>query len=71
MEKRELITKVLTDHPCLTANEIQGFAYRTYGERITPSSASGQLRSMIREGKAASSKNCNNKTVYWMVNRNG
>lgn len=68
MEKRELITKVLTAHSCLTANEIQGFAFRLFGEKISSSSVSGQLRTMIREGKAASSKNCSNKTVYWMVN---
>ena len=71
MDKRELITKVLSAHSCLTAMEIKGFAYRMFNEEISPNSASGQLRTMIREGKAASSKNLNNKTVYWLVKKNG
>lgn len=68
MTTREIINTVLASHSCLTAKEIQSFAYHNLNETVSPSSISGALRSMIREGKAAASKNCKNQSVYWLNN---
>lgn len=67
MTKVELITGVLKNHSCLTAREISFFARKEFQEDITPNSVSGQLRTLVAQGKAANSKNINGQTVYWLM----
>lgn len=67
MERYEVITKLLTKYGTLTAREISTFARRDFGFEITPSSASGLMRTLINRGKAATSKNVKNHSVYWLA----
>ena len=65
MTKKEMIVKVLTEHPCLTGNEIKGFVNRMFGENISAQSAAGTLRPLIAQGKVGKSY-ATGKTVYWL-----
>lgn len=67
MEKKEIVTKVLSKYSCLTAREISAFAKRDFNEDITPPQVTGSLRVMYLAGTVSKSKNLNNKTVYWLV----
>lgn len=67
MERYEVITSLLTKYSALTAREISAFARRDFGFEITPSSASGLMRTLISRGKAATSKDTKNHSVYWLV----
>jgi hypothetical protein len=66
MNKTEMLIEILKVHPCLTSKEMCGFAYRMFGEHISPSSISGTMRVLYSKGLAAKSKNDKNTTVYWL-----
>lgn len=65
MEKIEMITTVLHEHPCLNSNEIKGFIYRKYGVTISAQSVAGTLRPLVAQGKVGKD-NHTGKMVYWM-----
>lgn len=67
MERYEVIVKLLTKYSVLTAREISAFARRDFGVEITPSSASGLMRTLINRGKAATSKDTKGHSAYWLV----
>lgn len=66
MSNKELVVEILKTYGCSTAKEVANLAARKYGVQVTPSQVAGALRPLIATGDAASSKNGNNATVYWM-----
>lgn len=67
MTNKEVIIKVLNEHPCLTAMEVRQFAKRLCNYDITPQAVAGAMRPLIAAGLAASDKHpSNGKTVYWL-----
>ena len=68
MTTKDMIVSILQKHSCLTSFELKGFIYRTFGENLTPSSISGNMRSFISAGYIGKSISPNNgKTVYWLT----
>lgn len=68
MTNKDVIIKVLNEHPCLTAMEMRQFAKRLYNYDITPQAVAGAMRPLIAAGLAASDKHpSNGKTVYWLM----
>lgn len=68
MTNKDMIIKVLNEHPCLTAMEVRQFAKRLYNYDITPQAVAGAMRPLIAAGLAASDKHpSNGKTVYWLM----
>lgn len=67
MMNKDVVIKVLNEHPCLTAMEVRQFAKRLYNYDITPQAVAGAMRPLIAAGLAASDKHpSNGKTVYWL-----
>lgn len=67
MTNKEVVIKVLNEHPCLTAMEVRQFAKRLCNYDITPQAVAGVMRPLIAAGLAASDKHpSNGKTVYWL-----
>ena len=67
MTNKDVVIKVLNEHPCLTAMEVRQFAKRLCDYDITPQAAAGAMRSLIAAGLAASGvRPDNGKTVYWL-----
>lgn len=67
MTNKDVIIKVLNEHPCLTAMEVRQFAKRLCNYDITPQAVAGAMRPLIAAGLAASDKHpSNGKTVYWL-----
>ena len=68
MTNKDVIIKVLNEHPCLTVMEVRQFAKRLYNYDITPQAVAGAMRPLIAAGLAASDKHpSNGKTVYWLM----
>lgn len=68
MTNKDVIIKILNEHPCLTAMEVRQFAKRLYNYDITPQAVAGAMRPLIAAGLAASDKHpSNGKTVYWLM----
>lgn len=68
MTNKDVIIKILNEHPCLTAMEVRQFAKRLYNYDITPQAVAGAMRPLIATGLAASDKHpSNGKTVYWLM----
>lgn len=68
MTNKDVIIKVLNEHPCLTAMEVRQFTKRLYNYDITPQAVAGAMRPLIAAGLAASDKHpSNGKTVYWLM----
>lgn len=68
MTNKDVIIKVLNEHPCLTAMEVRQFAKRLCDYDITPQAVAGTMRPLIAAGLAASDKHpSNGKTVYWLM----
>ena len=68
MTNKDVIIKVLNEHPCLTAMEVRQFAKRLYNYDITPQAVAGAMRPLIAAGLAASDKHpSNGKTIYWLM----
>lgn len=67
MTNKEMVINVLNEYGCMNSFQIKGAVYRAYGENITPQTAAGTLRPLISQGFAASSKDANNKTIYWLT----
>ena len=68
MTNKEMIANVLINFSCMSSSQIKGAVYRKYNVIITPQTAAGVLRPLIGYGWAASSKDGNNKTIYWLTN---
>lgn len=67
MTNKDVIIKVLSKYPCLTAMEVRQFAKRLCDYDITPQAVAGAMRPLIAAGLAASSSRPDNgKTVYWL-----
>ena len=67
MTNKDVVIKVLNEHPCLTAMEVRQFAKRLCDYDITPQAVAGAMRPLIVAGLAASDKHpSNGKTVYWL-----
>lgn len=65
---KEMAVKILKAHSCLTATELKGFIYRTFGENLSPNSISGNLRALVSAGWVGKSPSpTNGKTVYWLT----
>lgn len=68
MTNKDVVIKVLNEHPCLTAMEVRQFAKRLCDYDITPQAAAGAMKPLIAAGLAASDKHpFNGKTVYWLM----
>lgn len=52
---------------CQSSMQIVNDIKRIYGKSFSVGAVSAELRKMIKEGKAASSKDENLKSVYWMT----
>lgn len=71
MTNRDVVIKVLNEHPCLTAMEVRQFAKRLCNYDITPQAVAGAMKPLIAAGLAASDKHpSNGKTVYWINKEN-
>ena len=71
MTNKDVVIKVLNEHPCLTAMEVRQFAKRLCHYDITPQSVAGTMKPLIAAGLAASDKHpSNGKTVYWINKEN-
>ena len=71
MTNKDVVIKVLNEHPCLTAMEVRQFAKRLCNYDITPQAVAGAMKSLIAAGLAASDKHpSNGKTVYWINKEN-
>ena len=71
MTNKDVIIKVLNEHPCLTAMEVRQFAKRLCNYDITPQAVAGAMKPLIAAGLAASDKHpSNGKTVYWINKEN-
>ena len=66
----ERIMEVLKINSCLNSKQISAMIYRRYGERVTPQSISGNLRSLVSKGKAGYSNCGNGSKVYWLIGEN-
>ena len=67
-DTKTMTVSILKSHSCLTANELKGFIYRTFGENLTPSSISGSMRPLLSAGYIGKGVSPNNgKTVYWLT----
>lgn len=68
MNKRtQLIKETLEKYSCATCKQLAFLIKRDCGESYTPQSISAVLRSFKAKGLAASSKDVNGNTVYWMA----
>lgn len=67
MTSKQMIFNVLKKYGCSNTFQIKGMIYRTYGERISEASISGQLRGLVAKGIAAKSPNGSGKMVYWIT----
>ena len=63
----EHIIEVLKTNSCLNSKQISAMIYRRYGERVSPQSISGKLRTMVARGEAATSNCGNGAMVYWLI----
>ena len=71
MTNKDVVIKVLNEHPCLTAMEVRQFAKRLCDYDITPQAVAGTMKPLIAAGFAASDKHpSNRKTVYWINKEN-
>ena len=71
MTNKDVVIKVLNEHPCLTAMEVRQFAKRLFDYDITPQAVAGAMKPLIAAGLAASDKHpSNGKTVYWINKEN-
>ena len=68
MTNKDVVIKVLNEHPCLTAMEVRQFAKRQCNYDITPQAFAGTMTPLIAAGLAASGvRPDNGKTVYWLM----
>lgn len=65
---KEVVFNILKTYGCSTSKQIANLAHRNYSINITPTQVSGSIRSLIKSGIAASSKDGYNKTYYWLNN---
>ena len=71
MTNKDVVIKVLNEHPCLTAMEVRQFAKRLCDYDITSQAVAGTMKPLIAAGLAASDKHpSNGKTVYWINKEN-
>lgn len=61
------VGRALCDRGCQTSEQISNHIKRVYGESFSVGSVGAAVRKLIKEGKAASSKDENSKSVYWMT----
>lgn len=61
------VSRALCDRGCQTSEQISNHIKRVYGESFSVGSVGAAVRKLIKEGKAASSKDENSKNVYWMT----
>ena len=54
MTNKDVVIKVLNEHPCLAAMEVRQFAKRLYDYDITPQAVAGAMKPLIAAGLAAS-----------------
>lgn len=67
MTNKDVVIKVLNEHPCLTAMEVRQFAKRLCNYDITSQAVAGTMKPLIAAGLAASGvRPDNGKTVYWL-----
>ena len=71
MTNKDVVIKVLNEHPCLTAMEVRQFDKRLCDYDITQQAVAGAMKPLIAAGLAASDKHpSNGKTVYWINKEN-
>ena len=71
MTNKDVVIKVLNEHPCLTAMEVRQFAKRLCNYDIPPQAVAGAMKPLIAAGLAASDTHpSNGKTVYWINKEN-
>lgn len=69
MTNKEAVIEVLKVHPCLTGNEIKGFAHRMFGIDFSTNTASGILRPYVAKGFVGKSLDPKTgKMAYWLTN---
>lgn len=61
------VGRALCDRGCQTSEQISNHIKRVYGESFSVGSVGAAVKKLIKEGKAASSKDENSKNVYWMT----
>lgn len=61
------VSRALCDRGCQTSEQIFNHIKRVYGESFSVGSVGAAVRKLIKEGKAASSRDDNMKNVYWMT----
>ena len=67
MTGKEMVLEIIKEYACLNSTEISQFIKRKFNEDVSSSSAAGAIRPLIAQGYAASSRDANNRTVYWLT----
>lgn len=65
---KEAVFNALKTYGCSTSKQIANLIHKDYNINITPTQVAGSIRSLIKSGMAASSKDGYNKTYYWINN---
>ena len=70
MTNKEIVIKVMYQHPCVSGVQIHDYACQIFGAVISPQSACAVLRPLVSTGLAAQSKHpIFNRNVYWLTDR--
>ena len=70
MTNKEIVIKVMHQHPCVSGIQIHDYASQIFGVIISPQSACAVLRPLVSTGLVAQSKHpIFNRNVYWLTDR--
>lgn len=67
-DKKKIVFNALDQYGCSSAKQLSCYIKRSTGEDISPASVSGQLRSLVAQGKVGKS-NLTGVTTYWVNKR--
>lgn len=68
MSNKELVFNTLKAYGCSTSKQIANLIHRDFNVSLTPTQVSGSIRSLVKSGIAASSKDGYGRTHYWLNN---
>ncbi len=63
---KEAVFNALKTYGCSTSKQIANLIHKDYNINITPAQVAGSIRTFIKSGMAASSKDGYNNTYYWL-----
>lgn len=66
MSNKELVFNTLKTYGCSTSKQVANLIHRNFNVSLTPSQVSGSIRSLIKTGVAANSKDGYGRSYYWL-----